>query len=261
MSDLTIIVNTSDNFEDCWTPFFQLFQEYWPDCPHPIVLNTEHKDFAWPGLNVRASRAAAGSIRRLTWSECLANCLDGIDTPHVLYLQEDYFLEGNIKADLLERMLNHMRNGEADVIRIHECGGAGPWHPTSNPDLWRVDRSSKYLIAMQAALWRKSVLRGNLRMHESPWQLEILGSRRARRRQDKVCCVNRDLYSGPGREIIPYTATGVVAGRWARDIVVPLFERHGIVVDYTQRGFYQRGVPRKKAPLLKRAFDHLRSAI
>lgn len=261
MSDLTILVNTSDNFEDCWKPFFTLFQAYWPDCPYPIVLNTEHKDFSWPGLNVRAAKAATGSSRRLTWSECLANCLEGIDTPYVLYLQEDYFLEGTVKAEPIERLLGHMRNGEADVIRILECGGSGPWHPTQNEDLWAIDRQSKYLINMQAALWRKSVLRTSLRMHESPWQLEILGTRRARRRKEKICCVNRDLYSGRGKEIIPYTATGVVAGRWARDIVVPLFDRHGIEVDYAKRGFYDPKVIRKKAPIWRRALDHLRSAV
>lgn len=261
MSDLTILVNTSDNFEDCWPPFFKLFQSYWPDCPHPIVLNTEHKDYEWPGLNLRASKVATGSTKRLTWSECLARCLDSIDTPYVLYFQEDYFLEDHVKTDLIERMLDYLRKGEADVIRILECGGSGPWHPTDNEDLWAIDRNSTYLIGLQAGLWRKSVLRANLRMHESPWQLEILGSRRARRRSDKVCCVNRDRYSGPGKEILPYTATGVIGGRWARSIVVPLFERQGIEMDFSKRGFNEHVVPRKKAPLWRRALDHLRSAI
>jgi hypothetical protein len=116
------------------------------------------------------------------------------------------------------------------------------------------------LIGLQAGLWRKSTLRESLRSHESPWQLEILGTRRVRQHLHKVFCVNRDRYSGLGKEIIPYTATGVISGRWARDIVVPLFERHGIEVDFSRRGFYVRGMPRRKAPVWRRALDHLRSA-
>ncbi len=40
---LTVFINTSDNFEDCWDPFFKLFRLYWPDCPYKIVLNTEKR--------------------------------------------------------------------------------------------------------------------------------------------------------------------------------------------------------------------------
>ena len=156
-------------------------------------------------------------------------------------------------------MLGYLRRGEANVVRIHECEGSGPWHPQPNGDLWEIDRQSKYLIGLQAGLWNKTALRASLRRHESPWQLEIFGSRRARRSLPGVYCVNRERFSGAGKELFPYTATGVVGGRWARDIVVPLFEREGIAVDFSRRGFYDGKAPRKKDPLTKRVADRLRS--
>lgn len=260
--DLTILVNSSDGFEDCWAPFFTLFDRYWPACRYPVVLNTERKAFQWPGLDLRSSRVARDTGRRLTWSECLIRCLDAIDTPHVLYLQEDYFLEAPVQVDILEQLLDEMRAGRADVIRIMECGGAGPWHSTDHPLLWRVDQRAEYRISLQAGLWRTSVLRGHLRRHESPWQLEVFGSARARRnRREKVLCVNRDRFHGPGKEILPYTPTGVVKGQW-ESFVPDLFVRHGIEMDYTVRGFYQRGVvPQVKRPMWVRIGDRLRSAV
>lgn len=263
MQDLTILVNTSDSFEDCWNPFFTLFARYWPDCPYPIVLNTETKDFGFPGLNITASRVAAGEPRRLTWSQCLARCLDSIETPYVFYLQEDYFLEAPVKAAQFESLLAEMRAGYADVIRIMECGGSGPWYPTDNPMLWAVDRQAKYRIALQAALWLRDVLRSHIRDHESPWQLEAFGSARASRRQgEKVLCVNRDQFHGPGKEIFPYTPTGVVSGRWERHVVEPLFATHGINMDYSIRGFYDPlSSPKKKRPLLSRITDRVRSLV
>lgn len=262
MQDLTILVNTSDNFEDCWIPFFTLFQRFWPDCPHPIVLNTETRDFAFAGLDIRCAKVAAGSDRKLTWSECLARCLDGIATPYILYLQEDYFLEAPVNAETIELFVAEMRAGHADVIRIMECGGAGPWHPTANPLLWQVDRKAQYRISLQAGLWRKTTLREQIREHESPWQLEVFGSARARRRNDKVLCVNRDLFSETGKEILPYRPTGVISGRWERDIVEPLFARHGLEVDFSHRGFYDRATqPRTKRPMLNRLHDRLRSLL
>lgn len=259
MADLTILVNTSDGFEDCWAPFFELFARYWPDCPYPIVLNTETKTPRFDALPVRCTQVALGQARRLTWSECLARCLDGIDTPFVLYLQEDYFLEAPVQQALIETFLDELRGDRADVIRLMECGGSGPWQPTAHPLLWEVDRRAQYRIALQAALWRRSTLRAQLRRHESPWQLEVFGSARARRRDDRVLCVNRDRLHGEGREVIPYRPTGVVKGQWERDIVEPLFARHRIAVDFSRRGFYRPGTPGRRAPLVRRLSDRLRS--
>jgi hypothetical protein len=259
MADLTILVNTSDGFEDCWAPFFELFARYWPDCPYPIVLNTETKAPRFEALPVRCTQVALGQPRRLTWSECLARCLDGIETPYVLYLQEDYFLEAPVQQPLIETFLDELRGDRADVIRLMECGGSGPWRPTAHPLLWEVDRHAQYRIALQAALWRRNTLRAQLRRHESPWQLEVFGSARARRRGDRVLCVNRDRLHGEGREVIPYRPTGVVKGQWERDIVEPLFARHRIVVDFSQRGFYRPGMPGRRAPLVRRLSDRLRS--
>jgi hypothetical protein len=262
MRDLSIFVNTSDNFADCWLPFFQLFQNYWPNCPYPIVLNTETKDFQYPGLDIHCSKVAIGEQRRLTWSECLARSLDAIDTPYIFYLQEDYFLEAPVRAELIDTFLAELRANQADVIRIMECGGSGPWRPTENPLLWEVDRQAKYRIALQAALWRKATLRRHVRMHESPWQLEAFGSARARRIPEKVLCVNRDLFSRPEAEIFPYQATGVVSGQWERAIVEPLFAKHGIDLDFSLRGFYDPNAPKpKKRPIVNRLYDRLRSIV
>jgi hypothetical protein len=262
VNDLTLLVNTSDGFEDCWPPFFSLLRRHWPGWTGPVVLNTELKRYVHEGLNIRSACVAEGSARRLTWSECLMRCLDGIDTPYVLYLQEDFFLEAPVREDLLGPLMDELRAGRADVIRLMECGGSGPWHATANPLLWEVDQRARYRIALQAALWRRSTLRSHLRVHESPWQLEIFGSARARRRRDeRVLCVNRDRFHGPGREIIPYTPTGVVKGRW-ESFVPALFEREGIAMDYSRRGFYVPGpAAAPRAPLGGRLADRLRSLV
>jgi hypothetical protein len=260
VNDLTILVNTSDSFQDCWDPFFRLFSVYWPECTFPIVLNTEKKIYHHPRFSILSARVADGASARLSWSECLARCLDGIQTPFILYLQEDYFLEAEVNAPVISALLEELRCGRADVIRLMECGGAGPWQPTSNPLIWRVDQRSDYRISLQAGLWRKSTLRSHLRMHESPWQLEVFGSARARRLKDHVLCVNRDRFHGQGREVFPYQPTGVVKGRWEQQIVEPLFARHGIEIDFTQRGFFDRAAPLgPKRNIFARVTDRLRS--
>jgi hypothetical protein len=258
--DLTIFVNTSDSFEDCWDPFFTLFARFWPNCNYPILLNTETKDYSFNGLNIVCTKVALGENRRLTWSECLFRALERVKTPYILYLQEDYFLDANVRVDTLESVLNLLRNGQADVIRLSEAIDAGPWLKEDGALIWQVAKKAKYQLSLQAALWRKAFLLEQVRTHESPWQLESFGSMRLRRQDNKIFCVNRDFFSGENKEIFSYTPTGVIAGKWVRHIVEPLFAKHNIAVDYSQRGFYDASKRKKKRGFLLRLLDRIKSA-
>ena len=258
-SDLTIFVNTSDNFEDCWQAFFTLFEYFWPNCPYPIVLNTETKEYSFKSLNIVCAKVAIGENISLTWSECLARALDGVQTPYILYLQEDYFLEAPVNAAVIEILLHELRIGNADVIRLSEASDAGPWLRADDAPIWQVAQKAKYRISLQAALWRKDFLRAQVRSHESPWQLESFGSMRLRRQKAKIACVNRELFSGEGKEVFPYTPTGVIAGKWVRNIVEPLFAKHSIKVDFLQRGFYDTSRRKKRRGFLLRLMDRIRS--
>lgn len=170
VNDLTIFVNTSDNFDDCWDPFFRLFKIYWQDCPYPIVLNTESKDYNYEGLNIRCSKVSVGERKRLGCSELLMRALDGIETPYILYLQEDYFLEAPVRADVLESLLIEIKMLNVGAIRLSGTDGFGPFHDINSSLIVEVDKSAKWRLSLQAALWKKSVLRSLVRKHETPWQ-------------------------------------------------------------------------------------------
>lgn len=259
-NDLTIFVNTSDNFDDCWDPFFKLFKLYWPDCPYPIVLNTELKDYSYEGLNIQCTKVSLGEHKKLGWSECLIRALDGIDSTYILYLQEDYFLEAPVRADVLKSILAEMKLLSIGAVRLLGADGVGPFHQINSPLIVEVDKGAKWRLSLQAALWKKSVLCSLVRKHETPWQLESYGSFRTRRLKDKICSVNREIFFTKESEIFPYSPTGVVAGKWVKEIVEPLFAKHNIDIDFSFRGFHiqgQRG--KKRKAFLLRVIDRIRS--
>ena len=258
-NDLTIFVNTSDSFEDCWEPFFKLFKFYWPNCPYPIVLNTETRDYQYLGLDITCSKVSGGEKKRLGWSECLMRALDAIETPYILYLQEDYFLEAPVRRDLMDDLLGEIKAGGIGAIRLLSTDAIKPLHPTNSPLILEVDKKTKWRLSLQAALWKKSFLRSLVRKHETPWQLESYGSYRSSRLREKICSVNPVEISKKGSEIFPYTPTGVVAGRWVKDIVVPLFFKHKIELDFSMRGFHMHGARKKRKAFLLRAIDRIRS--
>lgn len=258
-----VFVNSTDTFDDCWQPFFALFAAYWPDWRGRVLLNTEHRSFSHSGVDVEATQTGARDRqgRQLAWGECLLRGLDRVRTPYVLYFQEDYFLEAPVLADRVDEVVALMEERGLPCVRLMETANSGPWQPSDQPLLWRVEPESRYLLSMTAGLWRTDFLHSCIRRHENPWQFEILGTKRLRRRGTPIHCVNRDLHSWEaGAPILPYRPTGIKLGRWIGDIVVDLFAEHAIEVDFARRGFYARehAAP-GRGPLVKRALGRLRS--
>jgi hypothetical protein len=262
MSSLyTILVNSTDGFEDCWYPFFTLFDKYWNGTKANIMLNAETKQFSYSGLNITCSNVGERNpTQQLAWGECLMRCLDKISTDIILYLQEDYFINAPVDVEQINAFTEIMLERQYSHISLVTFSNAGPWYSTKYPLLWEVDQKASYRISLQAGLWCKERLRLYIRRHETPWQFEVWGSKRAHRIKDTFLCVSRDVFDNHSRQIIPYEPTGIVKGKWNRDVVYRLFLENGIEVDYSKRGFYdpqqEDGV---KRPLAARAMSRLRS--
>jgi len=242
-SQYTILVNSSDGFEDCWSPFFTLLNKYWPECSAPIYLNTETKTWQHPDFDIYCTAVQGDQRRRLTWSECLISALDQIKTPLVLYFQEDYFIHHPVRAEVIASAVDHMvAHPEVKHIALTRHGSLGPYKQYSVDGLLKIRQNAKYRISTQAALWRVETLKSYLRPEENGWMFEIFGTWRAQRKLECFLCANFDRqHGGPA---IDYLHTGIVKGKWLAGMPA-IFAANKIEIDYTKRGFYQ-----PKPPLL-----------
>ena len=260
----TVFVNSTDTFEDTWDPFFRLLHECWPQSDR-VILNKETKTFSHPDVSVACTQVARAGETTLPWGECMLRALDHIPTEMFAYLQDDYFLYDSVDLDKVDEAARIMHEENLDCLRLFECGGAGPWEPTSYPWLWSVSQRAAYRISLQAALWTKRGMRKYIRSHESPWQMEVWGSKRASRTTGRIWCVSRDVHGDGQRQVIPYIPTGIVKGKWNREAVEDLFAQHGIEVPFDMRGWwdpatYKRsGFRARLAKLPKYTFDRIRS--
>lgn len=236
-SEFTILVNSCDGFEDCWEPFFKLFCIYWPECKNLVLLNTENKSWKYPNLNIKCTQIAKNSNnKKLTWSECLLGALRQVDTPLVLYLQEDYFFEKKVdvaKIDYLASLM--LDNPEIKHVGLTSFGSIGPFLDSNIKGLWKIRQKAKYRISTQAGLWRTESLKSYLRPNENGWMFEILGTRRAQRKNEDFYTAVRSVEDKP---IIFYTHTGIIKGSW-HPKMPSLFKSHDINVDTTLRGLYK----------------------
>jgi hypothetical protein len=240
---LTIIVQSTDSFSDCWRPFFKLFSYYWPECKYPILLNTETKTFSFKGLNIESTgilRLSQGKWP--TWSESLLLCLGRVSTDIIFLILDDFFISGPVDIESFEILMSIMVNRGYSNITLTEHGNQRPALPTNDPYLLSVEQKANYRLSTSPALWRKDILKSYLRDAESAWEFEIFGSRRAWRRPDTLFIANPAAIKNGHDGVIPYFQcthdTGIVKGRWQHEIK-PFFEKHGIDMDYSVRGFNQ----------------------
>lgn len=241
-AELTIIVHSTDKFSDCWEPFFKLMSSYWPGCRYPILLNAETKSYAYPGLDIQASRIAAGPADSWpTWSESLLRCLNLVKTDIVLFMLDDFFINGPVDTDTLEFCIGLIRDKGYSNITLTEHGKNRPAIPSEDPRLLMVSPNARYRLSTSPALWRVEALRSYLRPEENGWQFEIFGSQRARRISDTFFIVDPKFLKNNREGVVPYFQarhdSGIVKGQWQRGIE-DLFREHKITADFSIRGFH-----------------------
>ncbi|MFQ3548801.1 MAG: hypothetical protein SNJ70_03510 [Armatimonadota bacterium] len=252
LENFAILVNSTDSFEDCWQPFFKLFNTFWQNCEVPIYLNTESKEFSYPNLNIICTKVGNNYRKkgRPPWGWCLIECLKSIEEDYILYLQEDYFVYDNINTEILYQLIDILSNvswshQDCSHIGLTHFGSHSPFHLTEFPMLWEIDRNANYRLSLQAGLWKKESLIKYINERDTGWNFEEIGSKRSRQYKERFLTVNRHIFNPNNELIIPYIHTGIIRGKWNEEAVVELFKQHNIEVDYSIRGFYDSSSIRK----------------
>lgn len=217
----------------------------------PVLLNTESKSWSHPNLPLSASRVAKDEVHRLTWSECLIRAIDQIQTPLLLYFQEDYFIDRFVRSDVIDQAINLMiENPEIGHIALTKHASHGPYGASDWPGFSVIGQKARYRIATQAGLWRPSVLKSYLHPRENGWMFEILGTRRAHRRKDLFLIA--DFSAQQGGPAIDYIHTGIIKGHW-HPAMPELFARHDISINTSLRGLYVQPDPiRRKMEVVRK---------
>lgn len=216
-------------------------ERYWPACAYAVLLNTEKKNWKYPRFKLQTSEVSVGENRRLTWSECLIRAIEKIETPLLIYFQEDYFIDKEVRSSVIDNAVSLMlANPEIGHIALTKQGSCGPYSSSSYPGFSKIGQKARYRISTQAALWRPDVLKSYLDAKENGWMFEIFGTRRAQRRNDIFLVADFDPEAGG--PAIDYIHTGIIKGKW-HPLMPDTFNANQIKLDFSARGFYSPSPP------------------
>ena len=177
MDDLSILVVSCDAYSDLWAPFFRLFNQFWPDCPYSVYLQTNKKSY--PSNAVKTIQVG----KDIDWSSNLITALDVIPTQHVLLLLEDFFLCQPVDTHRIKMLQDFISKRLAGYCRlVPKPASENVIHPKLNIGL--IKPGEGYRMSFQASIWDRDILKQLLKPGENAWQAEMDGSRRS----DQLTC-------------------------------------------------------------------------
>ena len=238
---VAVVVSSCDAFFDVWRPFAFFFRKHWPDCPFPIFLIVNE-------LQIRSASIQAlpvGPDRG--WASNMKSALEQLDTSHVLYLQEDYFLNRPVRRDQLADDISYAFEHNADAFCLRARTKLEREFQPITDRFGVVPRHSDGRTRCQTTVWKRESFLAALRDGETAWEMESRGSERTR---DMLAL----SYSTRENASVSYLMSAIIRGLWTREALA-MCARDKFAISPHFRGTYSSRSPVRR---LRRALTRRR---
>jgi len=243
-SSVAIVVSSCDAFFDAWRPFAFFFRKHWSDCPFPVYLIVNRLRLS----STIVQPIPVGPDRG--WASNMASALATIAQPYIIYFQEDYFLNGDVKSEQLAGDIAYAFENDVASFCFYARSHLEPNFQPLNDRFGVVPLDSDGRARLQVTLWKKEVLQAALRPGESAWNMEARASERTR---DLLALSYLQRRDAP----IPYLMSAIVRGLWTPQ-AISLCEQTGLAIqprfrsDHSEVAWqrrFRRGLDRVKLAL------------
>jgi hypothetical protein len=171
---LTVLVNTCDKYEFLWNDFKELYDKNFPN-----DLNLEVCLLSQTKTSPLFDRCfTPGPIQ---FSNAVEYALERIETPYILWLQDDYFFTDKVAPGEIYRYIDLCDKYNADRLAVcsHARSLYNYYKIPYEDNLFKFHEQSDYTLSLQASIFRKDFLLDVLKGESwSPWQSEIDGTRK-----------------------------------------------------------------------------------
>lgn len=216
---MIIFVCGCDKNEDLFFPFHHCIEKYWPDHPEVIYCTESVKNPFY--------KTICRNYPINEWTKRIREALYELDSDVVLLLMDDIFIRKPVDTKRMKYAENLFGGNIALVNLEKEWDGI-------NEDVglagFKRRTTGAYRISLMCGLWDRLKLIDILSANSDPWTVENAQNTK-----------NYDYYINSGDYVIDFgyktfEDVSVRGGKWCKEIV-PFFEKEGIQIDYSKRGF------------------------
>lgn len=217
---MKILVLSCDKNTDTFEAFHHCMEKYWP--AHPEVIYTTET------VPNPYYKTISKNYPLDIWTKRIREVLDDIDDDKILIMIDDCFIRQPVDETRIKYACEQLKGNIASfnfekTFDVHDI-------ETELDGFKKRQHGSSYEISIMCGLWDKEKLRNVISYDSNPWQVEF--------RQNNC---NYDYYINSSDYIIDWGyktwhPAGLCRGKWCRE-VVSFFEKEGIKVDYSIRGF------------------------
>lgn len=206
MKDVIFLVHSGDKSSNIWDYWYYYWKKFWT-CAEFIDTVFLCKNLTKDYKGVQFYHTG-----NVSWSDGLINFLEKMDSRYIIYQHEDYFLTEETWDGVVKKLLMLCREHDFKLLK---CCGLWSGFTTDKTPLvetsikvndkeviWLYNNESPYLVSHQTSIWEREFLLSTLRRGETPWQHELAGTARLRKR-------NVPIYSYRGKSPFDYAETMV----------------------------------------------------
>jgi len=245
--DITIIVNTCDNYKDVLKLFFAAMTEFWPETDIPIVINSELIKYDEYNAITHIYEK-----RNNMWGERLITTLESIESQFVIMLYDDYILEDFARTLNLKKAKELLlRDLDASVVYLNDTSLKVKKEKVDYHFL-KVEDNCDYRLSSFPALWRRKDLLSFTGLSDNPWAWEVFGSHRVATKTKTFYTLNNNF-----QDTFPYNhikGGAIYRGKWVREVVEDKVKKYNLDIDFSQKGFSDNQIFEKRSLLWKIKF-------
>lgn len=223
---VTVVVNSCDAYSDVLKIFFKALDEYWPELPFPVIVNTESSPI------LKCNQAEK---KKKPWGARIIDVLKSIKTEYVIMVFDDFILEDYVDIEKIYSALDVLKNDINSSVFYLNAACVKDHKDDPLFDYRLLKDGVDYRLNSVPSIWKRKDLIGFTGSLDNPWSWEIFGSFRTFNK-------NKNFYSASSQAknifIYNYKKGGAIyRGKWVRDVVQPLINKYGLDIDLNERGF------------------------
>lgn len=227
MNEFAVFYHTCDKYSDLWEHFCYFFKKYWPDYDGKIYVNSEEKDFSYPGLNIINLK-----VGKMDFAKREIAGVSRVTEPYILLMMDDLFLMGKVETEAFDEYFNYFKSANADSLVFRKFSTYEVTIPVNVREAEVVIPPSVDMFTSQLALWKKESFLRYLNEDDGPWETEYFGTMRANLSHLKLICT--------AEKVIPSISEGGLHyGKWVQPMIDFLNEENYHEIDFSKRGIYK----------------------